>query len=367
MKVLHICPGYLQRQLYDKLISALQYNNVINAVFALSTDNPSFKIENKYKLKILEKKFSIIDRLIYFRKQYIIYRETCKEYSQHEFNVIHAHTLFSAGFSTYLVHKKFKIPYIVSVRNTDINVFFKYMFHLRGLGRIIINNAKNVIFLSPAYRDFVIQKFVSKKNRQIILNKSYVIPNGIDEYFLKNKFTGQRKIDINFIKIIYVGELYPNKNPETTIKVCELLLKKGYNVKFTIVGEILNRRYHEIISKHSFIEYYPKCPKEELVSHLRASDILVMPSIRETFGLVYAEAMSQGLPVIYSIKQGFEGHFENGVVGYAVKSFDYRDISQKIIDLYNNYELFSERCVSLVDRFDWKTIAEQYAKMYGKE
>ena len=365
MKVLHICPGYLQRQLYDKLFLALQSIKVFNEVFALYVNNPIYISDNTYNFKVLDKKFNIFDRLLYYRKQYVIYDKICKEYSLNEFNIIHAHTLFSSGFSAFLLHKKFRLPYIVTIRNTDINIFFKYMLHLRCIGRTIMNNAQNITFLSSSYRDFVVTKYFAKKDRQIILDKSVVIPNGIDEFFLENKFVVKRATNIKFIKLIYVGEIYSNKNIESTIKVCKLLFAKGYNVKYTIVGEILNSKYHKIISKNSFIDYHPKSSKEEVVSFLRDSDIFILPSIHETFGLVYAEAMSQGLPVIYSKGQGFDGQFENGAVGYAVNCFDYIEIMERIIDLYNNYHSVSSRCISLVDKFSWLTIAKDYKRIYG--
>ena len=48
-----------------------------------------------------------------------------------------------------------------------------------------------------------------------------------------------------------------------------------------------------------------------------------MPSRYETFGLVYGEAMSQGLPIIYSKGQGVDGYFKEGTVGYGVVSDRY--------------------------------------------
>jgi glycosyltransferase involved in cell wall biosynthesis len=365
MKVLHICPGYFGSKLYEKLLFALQDIEVVNEVFTLPSKNLKHNGEGSNKLKVLDKKFNLFERFIYFRKQYIIYENICKEYSINEFNIIHAHTLFSAGFTAYLLNKKFGLPYIVAIRNTDINVFFKYMFYLRGLGCSIMKNAQNIIFLSSSYRDFVRDKYIPKKNRQLILEKSAVIPNGIDEYFLNNKSYIKRALNFKSVKLIFIGDIDSNKNIETTIKACELLLKKGYCVNYTIVGEILNVKYNKIITKSKFINYYRKCPIEEVLFHLRHSDIFVMPSIHETFGLAYAEAMSQGLPIIYSKGQGFDGQFENGVVGYAVNCFDYKDISNKIIDLYNNYKQFSERCVFFVDKFNWTTIAKEYKKIYG--
>ncbi len=89
-----------------------------------------------------------------------------------------------------------------------------------------------------------------------------------------------------------------------------------------------------------------------------------MPSIHETFGLVYAEAMSQGLPVIYSKSQGFDGQFEDGTVGHVVNSLDHNDIAEKIIKIFYDYETKSKNCIELFHKFDWKTIACEYLSLY---
>jgi glycosyltransferase involved in cell wall biosynthesis len=362
---LHICPGYFGTKLYENLFSALQEVGVINEVFTLPFKNIKHNGGNSNILTVFDKKFNFFERFIFYRKQHILYKRICKEYSLNEFTIVHAHTLFSAGFSAYLLNKEFGLPYVTTIRNTDINIFYKYMFHLRGVGRTIMNNAQSIIFLSPSYRDFVIDKLVAKKNRQIILDKSVVIPNGIDKYFLDNKFVVKRTTNIKAIKLIYIGGIDSNKNIKTTIKACKLLIDKGYFVTYTIVGKIGGVKFHKIIAKYNFIDYHPECSKEEVVFYLRNSDIFIMPSVQESFGLVYAEAMSQGIPIIYSKGQGFDGQFDNGVVGYAVNCFDYRGISDKIIDIYNNYQQFSELCVSLVDKFNWLSIAQEYKNIYG--
>jgi glycosyltransferase involved in cell wall biosynthesis len=363
LKVLHICPGYFGTQLYDKLFLSLQSIGIVSEIFVCANKKILHSIEKPYKLKVEEKEFSKADRYIYFGKQHTIYKNICQQFSLSEFNIVHAHTLFSAGYTSYLIHRNFGLPYIVAVRETDI-VFLRYMFHLRGLGVKILSKAQNIVFLSPAYRDFILDKYIAKKKKQMILDKSIVIPNGIEEYFLKNKFYLKRNINTKSIKLIYVGDLIPKRNIETTIKACKLLIEKGYTVNYTMVGEIVDSKYYKLITKYSFIQYHPKCSKEEVVLYLRNSDVFIMPSILETFGLVYAEAMSQGLPLIYSKGQGFDGQFKDGVVGFAVNCFDYGDIAQKILDLYKYYQQFSEKCVSLVDKFNWLTIASKYRRLY---
>lgn len=364
MKVLHICSDYFLSQLYENLFIAQQEIEIENEVFALSFKKINYSGKRSRNIVVLEKRFNIFDRLIFFRKQKIILKKICDEYSINRFSIIHAHTLFSAGFPAYLLNKKFGLPYVVTIRNTDVNVFFKYMFHLRSLGRKIINNAQNIVFLSPSYRDSVLHKYIVETNIQSVMDKSRIIPNGIDNYFIDNKFVIKKELHKNHIRLIYVGVINSNKNIETTIKACKLLLKKGYLVKYTIIGEILKSKYQKIISKNSFIDYHKNCPKEKVVLFLRNSDIFIMPSIFESFGLAYAEAMSQGLPVIYSKGQGFDGQFANGVVGYAVNSLDYEGICARILDLYANYQRFSERCIALVERFNLALIAKEYRQLY---
>lgn len=89
-----------------------------------------------------------------------------------------------------------------------------------------------------------------------------------------------------------------------------------------------------------------------------------MPSFTESFGLIYAEAMSQGLPVIYSKGQGFDVQFKEGIVGYSVKASLTNDIADKIEMVINEYSKISENYRMLVNSFCWGTISERYWSQY---
>jgi len=81
---------------------------------------------------------------------------------------------------------------------------------------------------------------------------------------------------------------------------------------------------------------------------------------------VYAEAMSQGLPIIYTRGQGFDGQFKEGEVGYSVQYNSAEEISDRVKDILNNYETISKNCIEKVDKFDWDKIAKEYLSIYGK-
>ena len=67
-----------------------------------------------------------------------------------------------------------------------------------------------------------------------------------------------------------------------------------------------------------------------------------MPSFHETFGLVYIEAMSQGLPIIYTKGEGIDGYFKEATVGYSVNPKDVKNIVKKIEMIIHNYNKISK-------------------------
>ena len=245
-----------------------------------------------------------------------------------------------------------------------MNVFFKKMIYLRSLGVKILLNAAKVIFLSSTYKEKTIENYIPLAHRNTVLNKSVIIANGIDSYWLEKRYEKTEKANKSLIKIIFAGRISKRKNIITTIKACNILLSKGYTVKFTIVGRIEDKSEFKKIMRYDFIEYIQAQPKEELIKLYSANDIFVMPSITETFGLVYAEAMSQGLPVIYSKGQGFDGQFEEGLIGFHVDCFSEEEIASRILDILINYDNISNNCTYLSKKFNWHGIADEYIKAY---
>ena len=162
-----------------------------------------------------------------------------------------------------------------------------------------------------------------------------------------------------------MGDINSNKNPGLTITAAQHLQAMGKSVHLTAVGSIKEDKYRLLMEQTDFVTHYDRCPQEQVIQHLRKADIFVMPSHTETFGLVYAEAMSQGLPVLYTAGQGFDGHFPDGTVGYAVSDTDAAALAEKILLVAQRYEALSPACVAAAKRFNWETIAGEYAQMYS--
>src|SRR5699024_3580015 len=146
MKVLHINSNYFYTKLHKELITYLDKVSE-NTVFSPMIENPK-NIKVKDDSVIAPSCFNKFDRLMFYNKQRKIIKSMTDNIDVVKHNLVHAHTLFTDGNVAYKIYKKHKIPYIVTVRNTDINAFFKKRIFLRSRGVKILKNASAVIFLS---------------------------------------------------------------------------------------------------------------------------------------------------------------------------------------------------------------------------
>ena len=361
MKVLQIANGYLDKPLYKNLFTSLSKLGVDSTIFVPVQKGKYRNLTNDDGV-IVSECFTELDRYLFFTKQYKILNQT-RKIGFEELDIVHAHTLFSTGYTAFQIKKRKDIPYIVAVRNTDVNLFFKKMPWLRNLGVRVMVEAEYIVFLSQSYADYVINHYVPKQYKSIILDKIRILPNGIDSYFIDHKINRKEQKD-DFLRIIQIGDIDDNKNVEMTLNAVKKF-NKVRKTRLTVVGEIKEERFKKVFfDNNDVVNYIPKQGKENIVKLLRKSDILCVPSHKETFGLVYAEAMSQGVPVIYTKGQGFDGQFENGIIGYAVDENDVEQIIEAFTLISANFTKISMNCINNCDRYSWDNIAEQYQKLY---
>ena len=358
MRILQIANGYLDNRLYQLLFADLAAKGAEQTVFVpVSKKVPASTQDNVHVVPC----FDQLDRALFFRKQKKMLSWVEGHLNPAQFDLTHAHTVFSGGYAARQLQKKYGIPYIVAVRNTDVNIFFKYMVHLRALGVDILRNASKIIFLSPAYREQVLRDYIPLKDLEAIAEKSEVIPNGIAELFFEQN--AQPKTLSGPIKLIQVGRLMKLKNPELTVKAVEILRERGRDVQLTLVGGVVDEVYRPLLSE-DYVNWFDNCPQADVISHLSQADIFVMPSHIETFGLAYVEAMSQGLPVLYTAGQGFDGQFPEGEVGFAVSDSDAEALADNIEKVVENYEELSKNAISGSQKFRWDTIGSRYMELY---
>ena len=362
MRVLHINCNYIGTTLHQLMVENLDKTGYDNSVFVPTYNKDLSVIEPNANVKVCEC-FKKWDRLFFDYKQHKIQKALESEYNVKDYDLIHAYTLFTDGNCARKLSKKYKIPYVVAIRNTDVNDFFRLMPHLRKRGIKTMLDAQAVFFLSESYRNQVFKKYIPEKYQEAIQKKTHIIPNGIDDFWFENQPESDNSIG-NTVKLIYAGRIDRNKNIPTTQKAAELLREKGYNVSLTVVGKVAEEKTYKIIKKDPYTECLAAKPKELLLEEYRKHNIFVMPSFTESFGLVYAEAMSQGLPVIYSQGQGFDNQFPEGTVGYHVSAYDAQNVADGIEKIIKDFHSITPNTIPSSRIFNWEEITARYDMIY---
>ena len=107
--------------------------------------------------------------------------------------------------------------------------------------------------------------------------------------------------------------------------------------------------------------------KTEIIDLMHMTSFFIMVSHSETFGLVYIEAISQCLPIIYTKGQGVDGYFKDGEVGYKADSRDIDSIALAIKKVQSVFPFgLGPFIENPVKKFDWKRIANIYKEKVYK-
>lgn len=332
-----LCVNTRNNEIKDALSETDNYkeiNILSNCNFILQRINIFYKIKNK--LKLIEHTVDITD-----------------------YDLIYASTFLSDGGVANKLSKKYKIPYVIAVRGTDTNMYLKKMFHTWYYGKKIIENAELVICISQSIKNNLCNSIAFRLLNYKTKRGIQVLPNGIDEFWIDNAIVNNIASKKQLRNFLYIGDLGKNKNVKLLIKSFYEARKYIEDLQLSIVGS--KGEYQDYVNKISTqencINYFgPVYDKDKLLKIIRANDAFIMVSHSETFGLVYLECLSQGLPLIYSKGQGIDGMFKN--VGISVNSHNRKEIINAIIEVATNFDKYSSQ-ENLICQFSWNYVALQ--------
>lgn len=351
MKIINISGNYHYSQLWENIQNTynLIYPGESRFVVFTKVKAGDKSSESVYDFPVLN--FS--DRLLYFKKINKCYHALANNSVLLEkCDCIHAHTLFSDGGVAYKIWQKHGIPYVLSVRNTDLNSFYKYKPYLSFFADKVLKHSHSIVCLSPAYRDRLLDKVHNAELRREIASKIVIIPNGIDDYWFENIGNPHKRDQSDLkLRVVTAGQISRNKNQISVAKALASFEEKGYQIEYFLCGSIIDEEYFKQLSKFDFVRYLGKKTKEELRNLYLGCDIFILASKSETFGLVYAEALTQGLPILYSKGEGFDNQFPDGQVGFSIRSDDVNDILNGIQHVIDNYADLSKRAIESSVKF----------------
>lgn len=338
----------------------------------------------------------VIPRYIYFLKKIfslessifsIIIGFITKRYQkQYKFDLWHMNLISEYSVAILKHLNILNIPCIGTFRGSDIQMLPDVNYGRRlnpSFNKMIINNVKNFSHLtaiSNSVYDEYLKLDYPEKNIQIIPN--FISKNNFNiKEFDREKILARYELQTNKKIILTVGRNHPKKGYKNIPLIIQELIKKEKDFIWLIVGkdceEIMD------ISKNKNIDSYLKIinqisndnvnerslifPPETLVQLYKLADIFCFPTLIETFGNIFLEAMASECPIVTTNAPGARDvikHNYNGLVSEIDNIFE---LSNNILLLINDQKLcrkIIQGGLETISHFDRSLITKKYIDLY---
>ncbi len=157
-------------------------------------------------------------------------------------------------------------------------------------------------------------------------SKTFTAFSGINPDYITER-TWQKK---ERYKVLTCANLIKRKNIDKVIKACD----KIENVDLTVIGDGVEMKSLKKISSKPI--FTGKLEHEKVLDKMRESDIFILPSENETFGMVYLEAMASGCVTVGLKSDGIDGIIKDGINGYLTELNNIENKIKEIINSDNN-------------------------------
>ncbi len=271
---------------------------------------------------------------------------TLAQLNKHNYNIVVAHMPSGILFAD-----KLGLPFVAGIHNSDIEVLTNplYKIHFKPRLEKALRNAKAIACRSFVLRDKLLKLYPEFEN------KVFVAPSGIDKkaaMFLDAKQNEKHSADTNFsrftshislssdtnhslltthhspIKVLTCAHFKKRKNIDKVIKAC-----KGLECfELTVIGDGKERKKLEKIDKN--VIFTGRLPHDEVLAKMRNSDIFVLPSVGETFGMVYLEAMASGCITVCTKGDGIDGIIKDRENGFLTEP-NFKSVKETLLNIKN--------------------------------
>jgi N-acetyl-alpha-D-glucosaminyl L-malate synthase BshA len=283
-------------------------------------------------------------------------------------DVLHVHYAIPHAYAAYMAKKMLldsgiQIPIVTTLHGTDITLVGSHPFY-RPAVTFSINHSDRVTAVSESLKQDTLRLFDIKKN----IN---VIPNFIDteKIKLKGKPCERSLLAEKEEKILtHISNFRPLKRIMDVISIFEGVQPK-IKSKLMMVGEgPEKKRAIQYVNEKGLEEQVLFLGNSnEIDKILCYSDLFLLPSEKESFGLSALEAMAHGVPVISSDAGGIPEVNKHGKTGYLSKIGDTESMTLNALSLLQNeslHKLFKRQAEKQAEKFNLESVVNQYESIY---
>lgn len=243
---------------------------------------------------------------------------------------------------------------------------------LKALYQYIVQSRDERELLEAAPRIIVDTAYVEDKLKAYGLKhvpEMHVIPQGIDETYYAIKCNPKSNV------ILCVGAIAPRKGHIYTVEMFNRLRVKGVSAQLHIIGSLADKEYYELLKQkiaesayNDDISLEVNLPREELLKAYAEAKLFVLHSREESQGIVFAEAMATGLPVVATKIGGIPYVVADGKSGLLCPYADVDAMTEIVAQLLSDeqqWQSFSAAAREIAKDYNWENIAERIVQLYN--
>lgn len=284
--------------------------------------------------------------------------------------LLHVHYAIPHAYAAYMAQRMLedmgiKIPIVTTLHGTDITLVGSHPFYNDAVA-FSINHSNAVTAVSQSLKEDTLRLFPIKNNIQVVYNF-------IDaDFYRSRQMPCERALIANKEEkvITHISNFRPLKRILDVIKTFALIQDQCPS-KLLMVGDGIDKEKAVSYCKEKGLEdkvvFLGK--SNEIDRILCFSDLFLLPSEQESFGLAALEAMIHKVPVISSNAGGIPEINKEGYSGYLLAVGDYKGMAEKAIQLLQDpvaHKKFKTQAFEQALQFDLKKIVSQYESVYQK-
>ena len=178
--------------------------------------------------------------------------------------------------------------------------------------------------------------------------KTFVAPSGIDKKLIRKRNWQEKEK----IRVLTCGQFIKRKNIDKVIEACN----QFDNIELSVIGSGKQEKYLKKLSDKVF--FMGQIPHNQVLEKMQNSDIFVLPSVNETFGMVYLEAMASGCITVCTEGDGIDGIIEDGINGF-LSGDDLRETLERILRQENKQQILDNAYKTIMS-YNEEDVARYY-------
>ena len=247
------------------------------------------------------------------------------------FDLVHAHMLPRDGHAGMIIAQKLGVPFVLTVHGTDV---FHYFVPGQEPWPRNVRIARGADALM-AVSSLLMGRVAPYRGERL----SRVVPNGVDLSMVPEHTANIPR------RVISVGTLKPRKCMDRTLEAFARVAADYPDATLTIVGmgemETQLRAQAASLGVADRVELTGGIPHEEVLRRMAESDLFVLPSWGEGYGIVYIEAMAAGCIAVGAQGEGIEDTITDGENGFLVPAGDIDATERVMRAVFENRERYA--------------------------